>query len=639
MHLRFLLTLFMIATFSVGSFGQATPPTVNGIITPNEYGLHINGAHAQASGAGVWYMSWSDDSLYVGITGVHADDASIMYIDVNPLAPINGGANADGSIIGMMLNNTNFDALPFRADRVMLCTSLQRTVSSANGQGGWNAAVSSAGSYAASGTTREFSVPWTALGGFPATFAWFGYVAGGTGMVYAGVPIENASGTIGQEARYERYYLVSSTASYNSTWPFSQNSFVFNRTTDAILTNNLHVHDLTMNSPGRTLTRATNTNTWITSGNLRIDAGTISFGGSYGSATVRGDAVIGQAGSLVLSSNASGDLYVEGDLILNGTFNPHGRMVTFSGSGNSSLVGGTVVQDLTVWKTAGAVVEMANDVRVNGTLALISGNIRLSGDGNLIVGGAGEITGGVDYSYVITAGNGRLVREAVGSTSTYFPVGTDAAFNPVTMINTGVPDIFSVGVKPVLSVPVSNPQRVVNSEWHISEAIPGGSDVTVNLQWNVSEHGASFNPVEPVFTFCYNGSLWASIPAAVTGTNPYTGTASGLTQFDKFIIGNNGATSVAGTGDRPEGFALYQNYPNPFNPSTEIKFSVEVTGRATLELYTMLGQKVATLFDGTAEAGQYHMIRVGASGLASGMYLYKLESGPRTDLKKMLLLK
>lgn len=89
----------------------------------------------------------------------------------------------------------------------------------------------------------------------------------------------------------------------------------------------------------------------------------------------------------------------------------------------------------------------------------------------------------------------------------------------------------------------------------------------------------------------------------------------------------------------PKEFALKQNYPNPFNPTTEIKFSVEATGRATLEIYNLLGQKVATLFDDVAEAGQYHRVHVDASSFASGMYIYRLQSGNRSDLKKMLLLR
>ncbi len=89
----------------------------------------------------------------------------------------------------------------------------------------------------------------------------------------------------------------------------------------------------------------------------------------------------------------------------------------------------------------------------------------------------------------------------------------------------------------------------------------------------------------------------------------------------------------------PRVFQLLQNYPNPFNPTTTIKFSVETTAPTKLELYNVLGQKVATLFDDVAEAGKYYRVNVDGSSLASGMYLYRLHSGDRTDLKKMLLLK
>jgi hypothetical protein len=89
----------------------------------------------------------------------------------------------------------------------------------------------------------------------------------------------------------------------------------------------------------------------------------------------------------------------------------------------------------------------------------------------------------------------------------------------------------------------------------------------------------------------------------------------------------------------PKVFALFQNYPNPFNPSTQIKFSVENTARATLELYNTLGQKVATLFDELAEAGKYYRVNVNANHLATGMYIYRLQSGTRTDVKKMVLMK
>ncbi len=89
----------------------------------------------------------------------------------------------------------------------------------------------------------------------------------------------------------------------------------------------------------------------------------------------------------------------------------------------------------------------------------------------------------------------------------------------------------------------------------------------------------------------------------------------------------------------PIEFALRQNYLNPFNPETSIKFSVEQTGRATLEIFNLLGQKVATLFDDVVEAGYYQTVRFSGSNLASGMYLYRLQSGKKSDLKKFMLLK
>lgn len=89
----------------------------------------------------------------------------------------------------------------------------------------------------------------------------------------------------------------------------------------------------------------------------------------------------------------------------------------------------------------------------------------------------------------------------------------------------------------------------------------------------------------------------------------------------------------------PIEFSLKQNYPNPFNPSTTIKFSVEQTGRATLEVYNLLGEKVMTLFDGVAEAGRYQIVRFDAGSLSSGIYFSRLQSGTKSTLMKMLLVK
>ena len=85
-------------------------------------------------------------------------------------------------------------------------------------------------------------------------------------------------------------------------------------------------------------------------------------------------------------------------------------------------------------------------------------------------------------------------------------------------------------------------------------------------------------------------------------------------------------------------FALNQNYPNPFNPVTQISFSIPQSGNVKLTVYNVLGQAAKTLVNEFREAGQYQ-VTFNAAELSSGMYLYKLETGNYTDIKKMIVLK
>lgn len=92
----------------------------------------------------------------------------------------------------------------------------------------------------------------------------------------------------------------------------------------------------------------------------------------------------------------------------------------------------------------------------------------------------------------------------------------------------------------------------------------------------------------------------------------------------------------------PNDFVLGQNYPNPFNPATTIDYSLPYAANATLSIYNMLGQKVATLADGLHQAGAFQVTWNGLddSGrqMNSGFYIYKLESESRVETRKMLLL-
>jgi len=88
----------------------------------------------------------------------------------------------------------------------------------------------------------------------------------------------------------------------------------------------------------------------------------------------------------------------------------------------------------------------------------------------------------------------------------------------------------------------------------------------------------------------------------------------------------------------PARFNLYQSYPNPFNPSATIKFDLSKQSTVKLIIYDAIGREIAVLVNGDLKAGTYSA-DWNASGSASGVYFYKLESGDFVQTKKMILVK
>ena len=88
----------------------------------------------------------------------------------------------------------------------------------------------------------------------------------------------------------------------------------------------------------------------------------------------------------------------------------------------------------------------------------------------------------------------------------------------------------------------------------------------------------------------------------------------------------------------PAGCALLQNYPNPFNPTTNIQFSIVNTQFTILKVYDVLGREVALLVNERKAPGSY-TVPFDASGLASGVYFYRLSAAQYVECRKMVLLK
>ncbi len=110
--------------------------------------------------------------------------------------------------------------------------------------------------------------------------------------------------------------------------------------------------------------------------------------------------------------------------------------------------------------------------------------------------------------------------------------------------------------------------------------------------------------------------------------------------FDDLEVFAEGMSVSADFDDnqQPQVFKLEQNYPNPFNPVTQIEFTLPEQSELTLTVYDLMGRRVAILAEGQYQTGR-HSVAFDASGLSSGMYIYRLQTSEFSKTRRMVLLK
>jgi hypothetical protein len=264
---------------------------------------------------------------------------------------------------------------------------------------------------------------------------------------------------------------------------------------------------------------------------------------------INGNLIINSGSSFTLGglSGTAGDFFLRGNWTNSGTFTPNGRLVSFNGTTAQSLTGATTFDYLTLNNSTG--LTLASDVTVNQTLSLTSGKITL-GASNLTVGASGTITGVGTSNYIVAASTGQLKR-TVGGTATLFAVG-NAAYNPITFTNSGTSDIYGVRVANVAPAGANN-TKTVTRQWITTEAVAGGSTLTVVAQYNTGETGAGYATATDYFIGHYNGTVYSQqVAATVGGANPFTVTSNTTlspadltTGTQYFAIGkDNGLVSV-----------------------------------------------------------------------------------------------
>ena len=166
-------------------------------------------------------------------------------------------------------------------------------------------------------------------------------------------------------------------------------------------------------------------------------------------------------------------------------------------------------------------------------------------------------------------------------------------------------------------------------------------DLSSLIDFGIDSNSINLDPLI-VDTTSFDFSVSFSSPAVNSGTNAYS------TEFDFYnnirpnkptigAIEYLNATAVD-TEQISLDFILFQNFPNPFNPSTSIEYTLPSSEFVTVKVHDILGNEVATLVNKQKQAGTYR-INFDSNNLASGIYIYKIQAGSFTQVKKMILLK
>ncbi|MEX0747758.1 MAG: T9SS type A sorting domain-containing protein, partial [Rhodothermales bacterium] len=166
--------------------------------------------------------------------------------------------------------------------------------------------------------------------------------------------------------------------------------------------------------------------------------------------------------------------------------------------------------------------------------------------------------------------------------------------------------------------------------------------------------GIAFSKQGHVFAATYGGGIyrsvnrgdaWEPINGGLTnkyvlafGVSPVDGTIYTGTNAGVYVNVHPEYTSADDESEIPTGFSLEQNYPNPFNPATNFAYDLTSSSEVRLEIFDLLGRRIATLVDRYEAAGR-HVVSFDAGNLPGGAYVYRLSVADRMESRLMVLVK
>jgi hypothetical protein len=192
--------------------------------------------------------------------------------------------------------------------------------------------------------------------------------------------------------------------------------------------------------------------------------------------------------------------------------------------------------------TIGSNTELHYLSSVGGQLTLNGGSLALNNN-DIILGGSASIVGANSSNYIITNGSGRL-KQFVGNSNIYFPIGTINSFLPVKLKNNGVFDTYGVRVfEDILSngtigSTIPEIDHCVNASWTILENTGGGSDLSVTPYWKNANEGPLFDRTMAGVGQYNSGSWNAQAAQSATGAPIHSITRTGITNPTTFAVGD-----------------------------------------------------------------------------------------------------
>jgi hypothetical protein len=214
---------------------------------------------------------------------------------------------------------------------------------------------------------------------------------------------------------------------------------------------------------------------------------------------------------------------------------------------------------------------------------------------------------------------------------------------PITIPATGGSFQYDVAIENITAEPI------VGDAW-IEAVVPGGTPVPLIIRTSITfpanttisrpdlTQNVPASAPPGIYSYvCYTGEIFTSVIDYDQFTFEKLATDGGSEQINDWNLSGWEEDEVA-LESQPTEFALMGVYPNPFNPSTTLSFSLPDAAKINLSIFDIYGRLVATLADGWRDAG-LHEVAFDGSGLASGVYIYKLQAGDFRASGKMALMK